>query len=278
MLFTFPSRYSFTIGHRGVFRLGGWSPHVQTELHVFRLTQGSKQALPVRGYHPLWRPFPEPSGYLAQITGLFRVRSPLLAESLLMSIPRATEMFQFTRFAPVTYVFSDRYSRSCGFPHSDIRGSKIALISPRLIAECHVLHRLSMPRHPPNALFTLDLNYCPVMHRKQNSFLFTTDTLAKTHIYPLERQDQNGKPEGLRHSPDVQVRIQPLHNVQEHGHDKIATNPMIFYPGRCLFIRAPEARMPRKRGKTKRPNAKRLVELNGIEPMTSCLQSRRSPN
>jgi hypothetical protein len=26
------------------------------------------------------------------------------------------------------------------------------------------------------------------------------------------------------------------------------------------------------------PRAARLVEVNGIEPMTSCLQSRRSPN
>ena len=32
-------------------------------------------------------------------TGLFRVRSPLLAESRLMSVPPATEMFQFTGFA-----------------------------------------------------------------------------------------------------------------------------------------------------------------------------------
>ena len=32
-------------------------------------------------------------------TGLVRVRSPLLAESLLMSFPPATEMFQFARFA-----------------------------------------------------------------------------------------------------------------------------------------------------------------------------------
>ncbi len=30
--------------------------------------------------------------------GLFRVRSPLLTESLLLSFPRVTEMFQFTRF------------------------------------------------------------------------------------------------------------------------------------------------------------------------------------
>ncbi len=41
VLFTFPSRYLFTIGHQGVFRLGGWSPHVQTGFHVSRLTQGS---------------------------------------------------------------------------------------------------------------------------------------------------------------------------------------------------------------------------------------------
>ena len=41
VLFTFPSRYLFTIGHQGVFRLGGWSPHVQTGFHVSRPTQGS---------------------------------------------------------------------------------------------------------------------------------------------------------------------------------------------------------------------------------------------
>src|SRR3954447_16954907 len=44
-----------------------------------------------------------------------------------------------------------------GFPHSDIRGSTIARISPRLFAACHVLHRLLAPRHPPNALVTLTI-------------------------------------------------------------------------------------------------------------------------
>ena len=47
-----------------------------------------------------------------------------------------------------------------GFPHSEIRGSKGALPSPRLIAECHVLHRLSMPRHSPNALNALENRPC----------------------------------------------------------------------------------------------------------------------
>ena len=44
-----------------------------------------------------------------------------------------------------------------GFPHSDIRGSTIARISPRLFAACHVLHRLLAPRHPPNALVSLTI-------------------------------------------------------------------------------------------------------------------------
>ena len=34
VLFTFPSQYFFTIGHRVVFRLGGWSPHLPTGFHV----------------------------------------------------------------------------------------------------------------------------------------------------------------------------------------------------------------------------------------------------
>ena len=42
---------------------------------------------------------------------------------------------------------------SCGFPHSDIPGSMAICASPRLFAAYHVLHRLSVPRHPPCALF-----------------------------------------------------------------------------------------------------------------------------
>ena len=39
VLFTFPSRYWFAIGHRRVFRLGGWSPQVRTGFHVPGATQ-----------------------------------------------------------------------------------------------------------------------------------------------------------------------------------------------------------------------------------------------
>ena len=46
-----------------------------------------------------------------------------------------------------------------GFPHSEIRGSKYICYSPRLIAACHVLLRLLMPRHSPYALVRLNFLY-----------------------------------------------------------------------------------------------------------------------
>ena len=41
VLFTFPSQYCFTIGHWGVFRLGGWSPRLPTGFLVSRSTLDS---------------------------------------------------------------------------------------------------------------------------------------------------------------------------------------------------------------------------------------------
>ena len=42
--------------------------------------------------------------------------------------------------------------QTAGLSHSDIRGSKVICTYPRLVAACHVLHRLCEPRHPPSAL------------------------------------------------------------------------------------------------------------------------------
>ena len=44
---------------------------------------------------------------------------------------------------------------SCGFPHSDICGSRDICSSPQLFAAYHVFLRLLVPRHPPCALFCL---------------------------------------------------------------------------------------------------------------------------
>ena len=71
-----------------------------------RLTQGSAHTLHIRGCHPLRPAFPDHSASCAQTTGLLRFRSPLLAESLLMSFPPGTEMFQFPGFASPSLFYS----------------------------------------------------------------------------------------------------------------------------------------------------------------------------
>ena len=111
VLFTFPSRYWFAIGRRLVFSLGGWAPRIRAGFHVSRptwdprgprggfangavtLCGGPFQALALA---PL-RPWPGPATPPGRPGGLgfLRVRSPLLAESLLFSSPPATEMFHF---------------------------------------------------------------------------------------------------------------------------------------------------------------------------------------
>ena len=66
-------------------------------------------------------------------------------------------MFQFRRFPPYTYGFSYGYSgiTLSEFPHSEICGLTDICSCPQLIAACHVLLRLPVPRHPPYALLYL---------------------------------------------------------------------------------------------------------------------------
>jgi hypothetical protein len=54
------------------------------------LLESSVYFFHVRDFHPLWLDFPEYSIKNIQTLGLVRVRSPLLAESLLFSFPPGT--------------------------------------------------------------------------------------------------------------------------------------------------------------------------------------------
>ena len=81
--------------------------------------------------------------------GLLPFRSPLLRESMFLSFPPGTEMFQFPGFAHLLGVTG---LQPAGLPHSDTRGSIHACRSPRFFAACRVLPRRRKPRHPPSAL------------------------------------------------------------------------------------------------------------------------------
>ena len=89
--------------------------------------------------------------------GLFRVRSPLLTESI-VSFSSSGYLDVSVHRVPLHTlwigVWMIRVLRT-GFPHSDICGSRIICISPQLFAAYHVFLRLLVPRHPPCALFCL---------------------------------------------------------------------------------------------------------------------------
>ena len=69
-------------------------------------------------------------------------------------------MFQFSGSPSVRLCIHRTVIGYCptGLPHSEIRGSMDICSSPRLIAACHVLLRLLMPRHPPCTLLSLILS------------------------------------------------------------------------------------------------------------------------
>ena len=118
MLFTFPSRYWFTIGLSDIFSLAGWSRRIHTGFHVSRATQDTPNFLTTYKYAtfmlygrtfqtvllrwcvvqrcPTTPRLPKQGWF-----GLLPVRSPLLRESLLFSSPTGTKMFQFPAYASV---------------------------------------------------------------------------------------------------------------------------------------------------------------------------------
>ena len=86
---------------------------------------------------------------------LIHVRSPLLAESQLFSSPTGTEMFHFPASTSTQTMHSSAGNTTQPVLGSPIRTSsdqRFVDNSPRHNAASHVLHRLSMPRHPPYAL------------------------------------------------------------------------------------------------------------------------------
>jgi hypothetical protein len=142
------TRASCTFRLRGSHPVSPWSPPRSAKRRLPRAGSGDP-ARPSHNPVPATAPALTPRRF-----GLFPVRSPLLRESRLISLPRGTKMFQFPRFPPHSYGFRVGCigMTLCALPHSDIPGSAPAGGSPRLIAAYHVLHRLLAPRHPPCAL------------------------------------------------------------------------------------------------------------------------------
>ena len=155
VLFTFPSRYWFTIGLPGVFSLGGWSRRIHTGFHVPRATQDTTI-------------FNAPCPYgtvtpVVQLSNCFRFvtqripwsYNPRIAETTLVwavPISLATTLGITLVFSSSAYldVSVQRVRPPCGvtglqpagLPHSDTHGSMLMCSSPWIFAAYRVLRRL----------------------------------------------------------------------------------------------------------------------------------------
>ena len=180
VLFTFPSQYCSAIGHQVVFRLGGWSPRLLTGFLVSADTLDT-----VRSMSPFAYKTVTSSGWLFHTirlgsTSHVTVRTPRILLSSVWPLPlslatthRISFDFSSSGYLDVSvprvphvklWIYLTFHGSSpWGFPHSEIRGSKLICSSPRLIAACHVLLRLPVPRHSPYALFRLNFSQLLVL-------------------------------------------------------------------------------------------------------------------
>jgi hypothetical protein len=171
-----------------------------------------------------------------------------------------------------------------GFPHSEIRGSKVVRTSPRLIAAYHVLHRLSAPRHPPNTLKALDRSHYqrpPLGRGHMICIMCGRDrkTICFKHI-----REHRGQAMLTTGSSSSRASMK-----SEHPHECRSPNFRSINDRICFLFTMTDSTAEGARRATansvyprilraQRRQSDRLVEPDGIEPTTSCLQSTRSPN
>ena len=224
-----------------------------------------------------------------------------------------------------------------GLPHSEIPGSTSARLYPGLFAACHVLHRLSVPRHPPNALTsTLDrknpslaetssarnkpsredtpeqrtddarqmtrhhppatANPPPSIHRKQLQPIGTTPTAESAfgslplHLSKITRPTSSRPRANSSSLPIVSILSQKSSQAQPalilaSVVWPLRPPPAISAPPKRCALAVQAHRWRGSQRATLRivravetSCARSVVEVIGIEPTTSCLQSRRSPN
>ena len=96
-------------------------------------------------------------GMHARRFGLFPFRSPLLWKSHVVFFSSGYLDVSVHRVPEHTLWIHVCTTKVClaRFPHSEIHGSMLICSSPWLFAAYHVFLRLSVPRHPPCALFRL---------------------------------------------------------------------------------------------------------------------------
>ena len=205
-------------------------------------------------------------------------------------------MFQFRAFPSYAYLIQRTIPEYCsgGFPHSEISGSTDICSSPKLIAACHVLRRLLMPRHSPCALYSLTLRDILVLLfgiMQAINRLLSQNCNCYPHLFRCSTIKIHNSFQ-LPLKPSVALlssHFNTLFSFQGaiSGFEARSQNliSQILRSNSKLDLVGPSGLEP----PTLRLSVVRssqlsygplffLVEIVGIEPATSCLQGRRSPS
>lgn len=163
-------------------------------------------------------------------------------------------MVHFPTLSSTAYVFSGGYSgiSQSGFPHSEIPGSKPICGSPGLIAAYRVLHRLLVPRHSPYTLSSLTIRNSSL---RRASFRGRTRCVSFMHTACVWSE---------------KTTVCRIFSCQ-----RVSTSP------RESNVLAGSSSLPPaicRASSSRSANSRKLVENTGLEPVTSWLQTRRSPS
>lgn len=145
--------------------------------------------------------------------GLIRVRSPLLTESLLFSLPAGTEMFHFPAFPPHRLCVQRRVTASsaAGFPHSDTLGSQSGYRLPQ------AYRRFPRPSSAPDAKAST-VRPWKLQHNKDQGHT-TTRAQQPVRVRPTTRKtrllDARVHYTVLKQQPP-----QPPHTAAQGGRDR----------------------------------------------------------
>ena len=167
-----------------------------------------------------------------------------------------------------------------GFPIRISPDQSLVADSPKLFAGSNVLHRLQLPRHPPYALIRLTIY--------RNNLRYTAANTSHRHC---------ARPSPQHLTPDIRLTrnyvctSHILRRSQKHH-----TSAIIRYHTSTLLKNSPGVK-PRLEQPVDRSSlcsahaafsalsqlrrtvtTTTVVELSGIEPLTSCVQGRRSPS
>ena len=144
-------------------------------------------------------------------------------------------------------------AEALGFPIRTSPDRSLFASSPTLFAGYHVLHRLLPPRHPPYALIHLTIQPQGV----SRSYLQLI-----THI--------NANATFSREISKNKLSLENLASNQKRIFRIVKEQPGLMGQASQIAVLPPQNSVPQ--------GAAGLVEPTGIEPVTSCLQSRRSPS